>query len=277
MWYVDKVGECPHDQLKGGIFMKIDALNTSIRPITYEPPVRTDAVRGVDDKDPAQEQQKKTEEAREQKENEAAAVNSAVYGNVLSKDEDGDTLAAKQQALDALEDGMVFVKEQSTAEKVAAEAEKPSAAEKLAEEEAKEAEKPSAAEKLAEEEAKEAKDEKAQAQSLTGVSAQQLETMYLQGKISRYQYDQEIGRRDVLMEKEEKTVGQAEEEEDEKKETNPASAEQIRKEIENNNGFNERMSKLAAATAEEEIRGDAILKAGENDRVDLMNQVFGTN
>ncbi|MBR4168985.1 MAG: hypothetical protein IKR47_04595 [Lachnospiraceae bacterium] len=257
--------------------MKIDALNTSIRPITYEPPVRTDAVRGVDDKDPAQEQQKKTEEAREQKENEAAAVNSAVYGNVLSKDEDGDTLAAKQQALDALEDGMVFVKEQSTAEKVAAEAEKPSAAEKLAEEEAKEAEKPSAAEKLAEEEAKEAKDEKAQAQSLTGVSAQQLETMYLQGKISRYQYDQEIGRRDVLMEKEEKTVGQAEEEEDEKKETNPASAEQIRKEIENNNGFNERMSKLAAATAEEEIRGDAILKAGENDRVDLMNQVFGTN
>lgn len=277
MWYVDKVGECPHDQLKGGIFMKIDALNTSIRPITYEPPVRTDAVRGVDDKDPAQEQQKKTEEAREQKENEAAAVNSAVYGNVLSKDEDGDTLAAKQQALDALEDGMVFVKEQSTAEKVAAEAEKPSAAEKLAEEEAKEAEKPSAAEKLAEEEAKEAKDEKAQAQSLTGVSAQQLETMYLQGKISRYQYDQEIGRRDVLMEKEEKTVGQAEEEEDEKKETNPASAEQIQKEIENNNGFNERMSKLAAATAEEEIRGDAILKAGENDRVDLMNQVFGTN
>ncbi len=264
MWYVDKVGECPHDQLKGGIFMKIDALNTSIRPITYEPPVRTDAVRGVDDKDPAQEQQKKTEEAREQKENEAAAVNSAVYGNVLSKDEDGDTRAAKQQALDALEDGMVFVKEQS-------------AAEKLAEEEAKEAEKPSAAEKLAEEEAKEEKDEKAQAQSLTGVSAQQLETMYLQGKISRYQYDQEIGRRDVLMEKEEKTVGQAEEEEDEEKETNPASAEQIRKEIENNNGFNERMSKLAAATAEEEIRGDAILKAGENDRVDLMNQVFGTN
>ena len=24
MWYVDKVGECPHDQLKGGIFMKIE-------------------------------------------------------------------------------------------------------------------------------------------------------------------------------------------------------------------------------------------------------------
>ncbi|MCR4683917.1 MAG: hypothetical protein K5649_00460 [Lachnospiraceae bacterium] len=241
--------------------MKIDALNTSIRPIAYEPPARTDAVRGVDDKDPAQEQQKKTEEAREQqKETEAAAVNNAVYGNVLAKDEDGDTLAAKQQALDALEDGMVFVKEQSTAEKVA-----------------EESDKPSAAEKLAEEEAKEEKDEKEQAQSLTGVSAQQLETMYLQGKISRYQYDQEIGRRDVLMEKEEKTVGQAEEEEDEEKETNPASAEQIRKEIENNNGFNERMSKLAAATAEEEIRGDAILKAGENDRVDLMNQVFGTN
>ena len=244
--------------------MKIDALNTSIRPIAYEPPARTDAVRGVDDKDPAQEQQKKTEEAREQqKETEAAAVNNAVYGNVLAKDEDGDTLAAKQQALDALEDGMVFVKEQSTAEKVA-----------------EESDKPSAAEKLAEEEAKEAQEEKAQAQSLTGVSAQQLETMYLQGKISRYQYDQEIGRRDVLTEKEEKSVAQVEEEEDQEKEeekTNPASAEQIQKEIENDNSFTQRMSKLAAATAEEDIRGDALLKAGENDRVDLMNQVFGTN
>ncbi|MCR5267528.1 MAG: hypothetical protein K6E16_03315 [Lachnospiraceae bacterium] len=251
--------------------MRIDALNTSVRPITYEPPVRTDAVRGVDDKDPATEQQKKTEEDRAARETEASAVNSSVYGDVLAKDDDGDTVAAKQQALEALEDGLVFKKEQ--AEEVTTSLRKDE--QTTAEQTAQASEQKSAAEKLAEEEAKKEQQDDQQ-QSLTGVSAQQLETMYLQGKISRYQYDQEIGRRDALMEKEEKTVGQMEEEEDKEKE-NPASAEKIQKEIENNNGFSERMTKLATATAEEEIRGDAILKAGENDRVDLMNQVFGTN
>ncbi len=243
--------------------MRIDALNTNvIRPAAYEP-VRTESEK-VEEKDVAAKQQEKTEEARRE---EAAAVNASVYGNVLSEDEDGDTVAAQKQSLEALEDGMVLAKEgrEDAASQVRQQQENiqlPGSEEK------------SAAEKLAEEEAQEERDENNQ--SLTGVSADQLETMYLQGKISRYQYDQEIGRRDALTEKEEKPIGQQEEEEDEEERTQ-LDTERVREEQNENKAFTQEMGRITGGKVEEDIRADALKTANENDRVDLMTKVFELN
>ena len=248
--------------------MKIDALNTNmVQPVGYDPTTRTDIVK---EKDAAAEEQKKADEAKQERQEEAAAVNASVYGDVIARDEDGDTVAAQKQSLEALEDGMVFAKENKDEEAFGAVRNEQENVTLPPQQEEK-----SAAEKLAEEEAKDARDEKQQ-QSLTGVSANELETMYLQGKITRYQYDQEIGRRDVLMEKEEKTVGQAEEEEDEKEENNP-NAEKIQEQIKEDNSFAERMGKLSNATVEEDIRAEALKTANENDRVDLVTKVFDAN
>ena len=133
---------------------------------------------------------------------------------------------------------------------------------------------PTAAEKLAEEEADKEREQDRMEQSLVGVSAGQLETMYLQGKISRYEYDQEIGRRDELMQKEEKPVGRQEEEEDEEERTN---AQKVQEEINSNNTFTQQMGRITNATVEEDIHAEALKTANENDRVDLMTQVFDTN
>ena len=282
--------------------MKIDALHmNTVQPVSYDPT----RVNTVKEQDPAAEEQKKAEEARQERQEEAAAVNASVYGDVLARDQDGDTVAAQKQSLEALEDGLVFAKDnadeaaaqrtqpeedvalpQPAQEAVAAqdavkaqEAEKKDETDPLKQQQAAvnnplEKEK-TAAEKLAEEEAK--KDQAADAQqSLTGVSANQLETMYLQGKISRYQYDQEIGRRDALMEKEEKPVGQVEEEEDEAEEKNP-NAERVQEEINANKSFNQEMGRLNNAAVAEDVFADAMKTANENDRVDLMTKVFDTN
>ena len=282
--------------------MKIDALHmNTVQPVSYDPT----RVNTVKEQDPAAEEQKKAEEARQERQEEAAAVNASVYGDVLARDQDGDTVAAQKQSLEALEDGLVFAKDnadeaaaqrtqpeedvalpQPAQEAVAAqdaakaqEADKKEETDPLKQQQAAvnnplEKEK-TAAEKLAEEEAK--KDQAADAQqSLTGVSANQLETMYLQGKISRYQYDQEIGRRDALMEKEEKPVGQVEEEEDEAEEKKP-NAERVQEEINANKSFNQEMGRLNNAAVAEDVFADAMRTANENDRVDLMTKVFDTN
>ena len=282
--------------------MKIDALHmNTVQPVSYDPT----RVNTVKEQDPAAEEQKKAEEARQERQEEAAAVNASVYGDVLARDQDGDTVAAQKQSLEALEDGLVFAKDnadeaaaqrtqpeedvalpQPAQEAVAAqdaakaqEADKKEETDPLKQQQAAvnnplEKEK-TAAEKLAEEEAK--KDQAADAQqSLTGVSANQLETMYLQGKISRYQYDQEIGRRDALMEKEEKPVGQVEEEEDEAEEKKP-NAERVQEEINANKSFNQEMGRLNNAVVAEDVFADAMRTANENDRVDLMTKVFDTN
>ncbi|MBO4902057.1 MAG: hypothetical protein J5518_04630 [Lachnospiraceae bacterium] len=246
--------------------MRIDALNTNMTAPVYDP---ARAANAVNEKDPAAEQQKKAEEERAETQKEAAALNSSVYGDVLSADEDGDTVAAKQQSLAALEDGMVFRKD-------VPEEEEPEETEQAAENVASNAPnaEPTAAEKLAEEEADKEREQDRMEQSLVGVSAGQLETMYLQGKISRYEYDQEIGRRDELMQKEEKPVGRQEEEEDEEERTN---AQKVQEEINSNNTFTQQMGRITNATVEEDIRAEALKTANENDRVDLMTQVFDTN
>lgn len=282
--------------------MKIDALHmNTVQPVGYDPT----RVNTVKEQDPAAEEQKKAEEARQERQEEAAAVNASVYGDVLARDQDGDTVAAQKQSLEALEDGLVFAKDnaEEAAQRPQAEEDvalpQPAQEAIAAQEEAKaqEAEKDeetdplkqqqqaavnnplqqekTAAEKLAEEEAKKEKAADAQ-QSLTGVSANQLETMYLQGKISRYQYDQEIGRRDALMEKEEKPVGQVEEEEDEEQENRP-NAERVQEQINANNTFNQEMGRLNNAAVAEDVFADAMRTANENDRVDLMTKVFDTN
>ena len=249
--------------------MRIDALNTNIVQPNYDV-ARTDEMKVKEREAAAAEEQKKADEAKQERQEEAAAVNASVYGNVLSEDDDGDTVAAQQQSLEALEDGLVFAKEGQDEKTAAVRQQQESVA--LPGQEEK-----SAAEKLAEEEAEKERDEdKAQAQSLTGVSADQLETMYLQGKISRYQYDQEIGRRDTLMEKEEEPVGQQEEEEDEDEE-NELNTERVRQEQNENNAFTQEMSRLSGGKVEEDIRADALKTANENDRVDLITKVFEMN
>jgi len=85
----------------------------------------------------------------------------AAYGEVLDISEDGDTVTARPEAMRALEDGMVMLKE-DTAE-TSTEDETPLG-------------------------------------SLNGYSGQQIETLYRQGRISRNDYQSEMDRRDRLKE-----------------------------------------------------------------------------
>ena len=78
------------------------------------------------------------------------------------------------------------------------------------------------------------------------------------------------------MEKEEKPVGQVEEEEDEAEEKKP-NAERVQEEINANKSFNQEMGRLNNAAVAEDVFADAMRTANENDRVDLMTKVFDTN
>lgn len=158
----------------------------------------------------------------------------AVYGDTLSVSENGDTVNAKRAALAALKDGIVLNKTDSG--------------------------------RAAEETDEEIDD-------LTGYSADQLETLYQQGKIDKAKYDREIERRERLEGKDQakdENIKETEQDKDEKVEDTTQKIEQMNEET-------ARIAKMAGEEQQEMIRIDAMTRAIGAGRGDLMDQILNGN
>lgn len=238
--------------------MKVDAIMNGVQNI-YEPikSVRKNVNVENDKADQAVKAAEKTQA-------DAEKVASEVYGDVLSKSVDGDVTTAAKQSINALSDGLVLPKENTPEVTTSLKAPIANAAEKQETETEK-----LAAENGANEDAEEEID------SLTGYTSNELETLYAQGKISRYDYDQEVARRAELSEQDkpeaqaEKTEGAAAEKKDE--------ANIIKQQIEGNQAFNKEMSELTNTAINTDMSVDALNIARQNDRVELIGQILGQN
>lgn len=251
--------------------MKIDGITLGIQPnyTNYEPAQKVTETADNADKqieNAAADKQDETAVAAEEKktvEAESKQLNAQVYGDVLAKNEMGDTVTAKKQSIDALMDGLVFPKSMidGAAETLTNASRTPNDGQiNPVTSQAAPGSSTNTDEKPAQD-----------VQSFAGISASQLETMYLQGKISRYDYDQEIERRAELTQQEDTpTIAEQEAEQESKQEA-------VQEEIDNNNALAKNMTGMVADAADKEIKADALQTANENDRVDLMNQVFGAN
>lgn len=189
-------------------------------------------------KRPAPEQAEKTEKI-EKTEKAPEKVESEVYGNVLSKSADGDVTTAKKQSLNALSDGMVLPKDNT-----------PEVSTTLKETAQKEEE---------------------EIDSLTGYTANELDNLYAKGKISKYDYDQEMARRAELTQEEKR------EEMNEPEEEKESQASIIKQQIEGNNAFSKGMAQLNETASTDNMKAEALNTARENGRLDIMNQIFGQN
>lgn len=160
-----------------------------------------------------------------------------VYGNVLDISEDGDTVSARTESLAALEDGIVMLKQEPVT--------------------------PAQNEATSQNSVKEASETKSEKQdvkadtSLVGVSASQMETMYLKGEISRAEYDKEVDRRERLKE------DSSENEDESKAETR-----------QNNREFIQDMSAINSSATSEKIEDTGYADAIKNGRANIMLDVF---
>ena len=235
----------------------------NIRQIQMQNQIAND-VRAQNARPDAEEPAKKTaEESRVSAEDTAAK---GTFGEVLDISEDGDTVTARPEALQKLDDGIVMLRneddesvQESLTEKTMEAAEKrEELAEKLeAKAEAaseKRAEAREAAEKAAESKAAENTKE---INSLTGYTDDMIETLYRQGKIDRSDYSSELDRRARLDEQ----LSPDEDTQDEQ--------------VQNNEAFSREMTTLNARAQEDERESEAIMKAAENGRTDLIMDIFG--
>ncbi|MBQ8945734.1 MAG: hypothetical protein IJ058_02870 [Lachnospiraceae bacterium] len=183
-----------------------------------------------------------------------------VYGDVLDISEDGDTMTARPEALQALDDGYVLLKgqEQQTEddekakERIKALSE-PSESSKVIEQLKKEQEKKD------EQKAEEAADA-ARSASLTGYSDDMIDTLYRQGKIDSRAYNAEMDRRERL------------------DEMNAPEDNGRKQEVQDN--LSETAEELGALNAEasnDALMTEAYATAGENGRVDLVKDIFADN
>ena len=198
--------------------------------------------------------------AGEIKEDDAKKVTAEVYGDVLSKSADGDTTRAAKQSIDALSDGLVMPK--NNTEEITT-ALKPN-------------ENSNPVLEAAEKDAKKAENED-EIDSLTGYTSNQLENLYAQGKISRYDYDREISRRDELTKTEDTQDSEEEKVTENDAEEGDKTSELIKQQIEGNNTFNKEMSGLVNTAINENQTIDALNIGKENDRLDIVNQILNGN
>ncbi|MBO4900370.1 MAG: hypothetical protein J5509_08755 [Lachnospiraceae bacterium] len=187
-----------------------------------------------------------------------------IYGDVLDISEDGDTVTARPEALQKLDDGIVMLRSDSNEEKLETIEKQREAAERREEIAdalaAKAEESREAREKVREENQQANEDESentAQYNSLSGYPDNMVETLYRQGKIDSNTYNMEIGRRERLDE----MRGTDEKTETEEK-------------VENNTAFNEQMGRVNAQAQEDERTSEALITAAENGRVDLMKDII---
>lgn len=257
---------------------------------------------------PAERLEEQNQKAQEKKDAERAEeVQEAVYGDVIGVSENGDIATAKEESVKALEDGMVFKKNNNDD---AAKANAPADERrneglediKLNEDKAPQETQPDAGripqevkpeddriKELQKQNLNEDKDK--EITSLTGYTDDQLQTLYTQGKIDKIKYDQEIERRKELMqEDDEKAVQQTEEEqkdtdavkaaeqnrgneEDEKKE----ETSRIQDEIERNEQAAETLGRVYANEADEQLRAQAVQEALASGRMDIVADIFNGN
>lgn len=237
--------------------MKVDAIMAGVQN-TYEP------IKSV--RENVNVENDKAAKAAEKTKADAEKVASEVYGDVLSKSVDGDVTTAAKQSIDALSDGLVLPKENTP--EVTTSLKAPVANPAVKQE--------TGAEKLAEETRAE-EDSEEEIDSLTGYTSNELETLYAQGKISRYDYDQEVARRAELSEQD-KPETQAEKTEDTAaEEKNEEQANIIKQQIEGNQAFNKEMSELTNTAINTDMSVDALNIARQNDRVELIGQILGQN
>lgn len=237
--------------------MKVDAIMAGVQN-TYEP------IKSV--RENVNVENDKAAKAAEKTKADAEKVASEVYGDVLSKSVDGDVTTAAKQSIDALSDGLVLPKENTPEVTTSLKAPVANPAVKQETE----------AEKLAEETRAE-EDSEEEIGSLTGYTSNELETLYAQGKISRYDYDQEVARRAELSEQD-KPETQAEKTEDTAaEEKNEEQANIIKQQIEGNQAFNKEMSELTNTAINTDMSVDALNIARQNDRVELIGQILGQN
>ncbi len=192
------------------------------------------------------------------------AAAKGVYGDVLDISEDGDTVTARPEALQKLEDGMVTLKPAGDDEKSVTEMETESA-EKRAElikerqekaEEASEARQAMREEREAEAEAK-AAETTAEYNSLSGYPDNMVDTLYRQGKIDSRTYNAEVDRRERL---------------DEIRGT--GEQDHTGERIEDDNEFNAEMTGAIAQGEQENRETEALFTAAENGRIDIAKDIF---
>ena len=191
-----------------------------------------------------------------------------MYGDVLDISEDGETVTARPEALQKLEDGMVTLKPAEDEDKKSVTEMETESAEKRAElikerqeraEESREARQAIREEREAEAEAK-AAETTAQYNSLSGYPDNMVDTLYRQGKIDSRTYNSEIDRRERL---------------DEMRGTGGEDENGAR--VGENNAFNEEMTGINAQGEREERETEALFNAAENGRIDIAKDIFTDN
>lgn len=235
--------------------MKVDGIFSGIQTnYDYDPISR---VKAEPDKNAGE---IKEDDAKKKVAEDAKKVTAEVYGDVLSKSADGDTTRAAKQSIDALSDGLVMPK--NNTEEITT-ALKPN-------------ENSNPVSEAAEKDAKKAENEE-EIDSLTGYTSNQLENLYAQGKISRYDYDREISRRDELTKTEDTQDSEEEKVTENDAEEGDKTSELIKQQIEGNNTFNKEMSGLVNTAINENQAIDALNIGKENDRLDIVNQILNGN
>lgn len=235
--------------------MKVDGIISGIQTnYDYDPISR---VKAEPDKNAGE---IKEDDAKKKVAEDAKKVTAEVYGDVLSKSADGDTTRAAKQSIDALSDGLVMPK--NNTEEITT-ALKPN-------------ENSNPVLEAGEKDAKKAENEE-EIDSLTGYTSNQLENLYAQGKISRYDYDREISRRDELTKTEDTQDSEEEKVTENDAEEGDKTSELIKQQIEGNNTFNKEMSGLVNTAINENQTIDALNIGKENDRLDIVNQILNGN
>lgn len=181
-----------------------------------------------------------------------------VYGEVLDISEDGDTITARPEAMQALDDGYVILKDGQSADQA-----KPSeSAEVLKELRIEEEQRAEERARIREEEANREDTEEETSKevnaSLTGYSDDMIDTLYRQGKIDSSDYNAEVDRRERL---------------DEMSDTKDDS-DTTQERIDNLNQNARKLGELDAAAREDALQSEAYNNAIESGRVDLMKDIF---
>ncbi|GEM_PF-2083035 len=193
------------------------------------------------------------------------AAAKGIYGDVLDISEDGDTVTARPEALQKLEDGMVTLKSGGEDEKSVTEMEKESAehrAELIEERREKAEESREARQEMREEQEKKAEDKAAEDTSanigsLKGYPDSMVDTLYRQGKIDSRTYNSEIERREEIDE----MRGMGEED-------------QTERAAEENDAFSREMTGNIAQGEQDNRETEALFTAAENGRLDIAKDIF---
>lgn len=226
--------------------MKVDGIMTGIQTnYDYDPINRIKA----DDINKQEDALKTEEDAKKKAIAETEKVASEVYGDVLSRNVDGDTTSAAKQSMAALSDGLVMQK--SNVAEVTTTLKGPDKEET----------------------------EEEQIDSLTGYTSSQLDSLYAQGKISRIDYDQEISRRDELTKQQNTSAIEEEQETAEDDKENSVAAEQIKKQLEGNGTINNEMAGLVNQQINSNLTGISVdaIQSADGDKINLINQIVNGN